>query len=396
MRILIAHNRYQQPGAEDQVFTAEADLLTARGHDVIRYELHNDSINNTGKWALVRNTMWNPRTAEAVQRLVRQNQIEVAHFHNIFPVMSPSVYRAARTEGAAVVQTLHNFRLVCPGNTMFRDNHRCDDCIGKPIPWPSVLHACYRGDRQATAVSAAMLAYHRALGTWSNSIDVYVALSEFNRSLFSSAGFADASLFVKPNFLKSDPGPGTRKRAGALFIGRLIPEKGISTLLAAWKRIGSRLPLSIFGDGPLRDEVASAAESSDGAIRWLGWRSRNEVDEALGAASVVISPSVWIEAGPLSVIESFARGTPVIASRLGSLAEFVKPDVSGYLFDPGNPESLVEAVEAFLKLPDCGSGMGETARGIFLDTYSAEPAYRNMLALYHFALKNFEGSKTRR
>jgi glycosyltransferase involved in cell wall biosynthesis len=396
MRILIAHNRYQQPGAEDQVFTAEADLLADHGHDVIRYELHNNSIKSTGKFKVALDTIWNPQSAGAVQRLVRHNRIEVAHFHNIFPVMSPSVYRAARDEGAAVVQTLHNFRLICPSSTMFRDNHLCSDCVGKPLPWPSVLHACYRGDRQATTVSAAMLTYHRALGTWSNSIDAYVALSQFNRSLFCRAGFAEGSLFVKPNFLKADPGPGRRKRTGALFIGRLIPEKGISTLLAAWKRIGSRLPLTVFGDGPLRDEVASAAESSDGAVSWLGWRSRSEVDEALGAASVVISPSVWIEAGPLSVIESFARGTPVIASRLGSLAEFVKPDVSGYLFDPGNPASLVAAVEKFLELPDCGSRMGEAAREIFLDTYSAEPAYKNMLALYDFALKNFDASRTRR
>jgi glycosyltransferase involved in cell wall biosynthesis len=396
MRILIAHNRYQQPGAEDQVFTAEADLLADHGHDVIRYELHNNSIKSTGKFKVALDTIWNPQSAGAVQRLVRHNRIEVAHFHNIFPVMSPSVYRAARDEGAAVVQTLHNFRLICPSSTMFRDNHLCSDCVGKPLPWPSVLHACYRGDRQATTVSAAMLTYHRALGTWSNSIDAYVALSQFNRSLFCRAGFAEGSLFVKPNFLKADPGPGSRKRTGALFIGRLIPEKGISTLLAAWKRIGSRLPLTVFGDGPLRDEVASAAESSDGAVSWLGWRSRSEVDAALGAASVVISPSVWIEAGPLSVIESFARGTPVIASRLGSLAEFVKPDVSGYLFDPGNPASLVAAVEKFLELPDCGSRMGEAAREIFLDTYSAEPAYKNMLALYDFALKHFDASRTRR
>jgi len=240
-----------------------------------------------------------------------------------------------------------------------------------------------------------MLAFHRARGTWSSNIDVYVALSEFNRSLFCRAGFADASMFVKPNFLTSDPGPGLPKRTGALFVGRLIPEKGISVLLAAWKRIGSKLPLTIIGDGPLRDEVASAAKSSDGAVRWLGWRNRSEVNEALGAASVTISPSVWIEAGPLSVIESFARGTPVIASRLGSLSEFVKPGVLGYLFEPGNPASLAETVERFLKLPDGGSSMGETARKLFLDTYSAEPAYKNMLALYQFALRNFEASKTR-
>lgn len=393
MRILIAHNRYQQPGAEDQVFAAEADLLADRGHEVVRYELHNNSIKSTGRLKLARNTIWNSGSAEEVQLLVRYHKIEVAHFHNIFPVMSPSVYRAARDEGAAVVQTLHNFRLVCPGNTMFRNNHLCSDCVGKPIAWPSILHACYRGDRQATAVSAAMLAYHGARGTWSHSVDVYVALSEFNRSLFHNAGFAAASLFVKPNFLKSDPGPGTGNRAGALFVGRLIPEKGVLTLLTAWERIGLKLPLTILGDGPLRDKVASAAESSGGAVKWLGWRSRSEVDAALGAASVVISPSIWVEAGPLAVIESFARGTPVIASRLGSLAEFVKPDLSGFLFDPGDPASLVEAVENFIKLPDLGQRMGANAREIFLNNYSAERAYDNMLALYQFALKKFAASK---
>jgi glycosyltransferase involved in cell wall biosynthesis len=156
-----------------------------------------------------------------------------------------------------------------------------------------------------------------------------------------------------------------------------------------------KLPLTVIGDGPLRDEVASAARSSNGAVRWLGWRNRSEVDDALGAASVLISPSVWIEAGPLSVIESFARGTPVIASRLGSLSEFVKPGVLGYLFDPGNPASLAETVERFLTLPDGGLSMGEAARKLFLDTYSAEPAYNNMLALYEFALRNFEASKAR-
>jgi glycosyltransferase involved in cell wall biosynthesis len=396
MRILVAHNRYQLPGAEDQVFTAEADLLADHGHEVIRYELHNNSIKSTGRLKLARNTIWNPESARSIQLLVRYNQIEVAHFHNTFPVMSPSVYRAARDEGAAVVQTLHNFRLVCPGNTMFRANHLCDECVGKPLPWPSVLHACYRGDRQATAVSAAMLAYHRATGTWAHNIDAYVALSEFNRSVFCRAGLAEASIFVKPNFLKSDPGPGRRKRAGAVFVGRLIPEKGISTLLTAWKEIGIKLPLTIFGDGPLRDEVSSAAACSNGTVRWLGWRSRSEVDEALGAASIVISPSVWIEAGPLSVIESFARGTPVIASRLGSLAEFVKPEVSGYLFDPNNPESLVAAVQKFLKLPDGGARMGEAARKIFVERFSAGPAYNNLIALYDFARRNFDASKMRR
>jgi glycosyltransferase involved in cell wall biosynthesis len=165
--------------------------------------------------------------------------------------------------------------------------------------------------------------------------------------------------------------------------------------LKAWERIGPRLPLTIFGDGPLRNEVASTAKASNGGITWLGWRSRSEIDAALGAASVTICPSIWVEAGTLSVIESFARGTPVVASRLGSLAEFVESGRSGYLFEPGNSAALVEAIENFLKLPDSGLKMGANAREVFLKTYSADLANDNLLDLYSFALRRFRSSKIR-
>ena len=375
------------------MFAAEADLLASHGHDVVRYELHNDSIKSTGRLALVRDTIWNSRTADEVEALVRDNKIEVAHFHNTFPVMSPSVYRAARNAGASVVQTLHNFRLVCPGSNLFRNGRICTDCVGKAVAWPSVVHACYRGDRRATAVTAAMIAFHKARGTWSNDVDAYVVLSDFARSLLGRAGFTPNAIFVKPNFLKSDPGPGTAKRSGALFMGRLSPEKGILTLLKAWERVGQRLPLTIFGDGPLRNEVASAAKSSNGEITWLGWRSRSEIDAALGTASLTILPSTCMEPFSLSIVESLARGTPVIASRLEALRERVLPGRSGYFFEAGNSDSLVEAIEKFLKLPDAGLKMRRNAREIFLEEYSSDRAYDNLLALYGLALENFRSSK---
>jgi glycosyltransferase involved in cell wall biosynthesis len=393
VRILFAHNRYQQPGGEDQVFGAEADLLASRGHTVMRYELHNDAIKTTGGFEVARNTIWNPKAAEEVGVLVRDNGIEVAHFHNTFPVMSPAVYRAARRAGAAVVQTLHNFRLICPACTLFREGRLCGDCVGKAVPWPAVVHACYRGDRRATAVAAAMLAFHNAKGTWSNDVDAYVALSEFNRALFCRAGFSTSSMYVKPNFLKSDPGPGADNRAGAVFAGRLVKEKGILTLLKAWENIGSQLPLTILGDGPLRNEVATAAQRSSGAISWLGWRNHSEIDAILGEGAVAICPSIWVEAGPLSVIESFARGTPVVASRLGTLGEWVQDGFSGYLFEAGDPASLVEAIGKFVRQPDGGSQMRENARRTFLEIYSPGQAYRNLLGLYRFARQNFESPK---
>jgi glycosyltransferase involved in cell wall biosynthesis len=178
-----------------------------------------------------------------------------------------------------------------------------------------------------------------------------------------------------------------------VFAGRLVKEKGILTLLKAWEKIGPQLPLTILGDGPLRNEVATAAERSAGAISWLGWRDHSEIDAILGDAAVAICPSIWVEAGPLSVIESFARGTPVVASRLGTLGEWVQDGFSGYLFEAGNPASLVEAIGKFIRQPDGGSQMRENARRTFLEIYSPGQAYRNLLGLYRFARQNFESPK---
>lgn len=397
MRVLMAHNRYQLPGAEDHVYEAEADLLRRRGHSVVQFELHNDSLASTNPLAAARDGFWNYEAAEKVRAIVAEQKIEVAHFHNIFPVMSPSVYYAARSAGAAVVQTLHNFRLLCPRCTLFRAGHICHDCAGKPVAWPAVVHGCYR-NRSASAVTAAMTAFHGAIGTWKSAVDAYVALTDFSRELFVRYGLPQTSVFVKPNFLATDLGMGAVERRDALFVGRLVVEKGIPTLLEAWKRIGSRLPLKIYGDGPLRDDVALAAERSGGAITWFGWKDRAEVNAALGSASVLIFPSTWYECGPLAVIESLARGTPVIAANLGALSEMIRPGSDGYHFTPGSADSLVEAVETFLSLADGGRQLGKSARAAFLQKYTADQGYENLLELYRFAMaanraSNSNGSK---
>lgn len=386
MRILMAHNRYQLPGAEDHVYEAEADLLREHGHSVVQFELHNHSIEPAGTFSAAKNGFWNFEAAKQIGALVAEHKIEVAHFHNIFPLMSPSAYRAARKAGAAVVQTLHNFRLLCPRCTLFRAGRVCHDCVGKSFAWPAVVHGCYRS-RSTSAATAAITGFHTALGTWRSAVDAYVALTEASRDLFVQSGrLSETSIFVKPNFLTVDPGVGSTDRHGALFVGRLVLEKGIPTLLEAWKRIGSRLPLTIYGDGPLRDDVARAAAESAGAITWLGWRDRSEVNAALGSASVLIFPSAWYECGPLSVIESLARGTPVIGANLGALSEMICSGSSGYHFAAGSADSLVEAVSTFLSRPDGGRQLQKSARAAFLQKYTAAQGYDNLLELYRFAL----------
>ena len=209
MRILLAHNRYQQEGGEDQSFAAEAAMLRDRGHEVIEYTTHNRAIDGMNHVALALRTVWNATTYAELRRLFRRHRPQIAHFNNTFPLISPSAYYAARAEGVPVVQTLRNFRLLCPNALLFRNGKICHECVSTTTAWPAVVHKCYRGSRAASAVVAAMLTTHRTCGTWHTSVDTYIALTQFSRQTFVDAGFPADRIIVKPNFVYPDPGPGT-------------------------------------------------------------------------------------------------------------------------------------------------------------------------------------------
>lgn len=255
MEILIIHNYYQQSGGEDQVFTAEANLLEAQGHQVLRYTVHNDAVANINPMTLAGVTVWNRAIYRDLRQLLRQEKPQVVHFHNSFPLISPAAYYAARSEGVPVVQTLHNYRLLCPNAVFFRDGQVCEDCLGKFVPWPGVVHACYKESRATTGMVAAMLTVHRVLQTWTETVDLYIALTQFARQKFIQGGLPAEKIVVKPNFVHPDPGPGEGRGGYALFVGRLSPEKGIGILLTAWEKLRGKVDLKIVGDGPLAPQV---------------------------------------------------------------------------------------------------------------------------------------------
>ena len=384
MRILICHNFYQQAGGEDQVFAAESDLLRGHGHDVETFTVRNDSIELQGRLKTAAATLWNRGPARDIAELVRKHRTQVVHFHNTFPVISPAAYSAARGAGAAVVQTLHNYRLICPSATLFRDGQPCEKCVGH-LPLPAVAHACYRGSRAVTAVTAAMLGVHRALGTYADQIDAYIALTQFARDKFLSAGFEAEKIHVKPNFLDPDPGPGPGDGKFALFVGRLSEEKGIRPMLAAWQTAGSAIPLKICGDGPLAEEVKQAAETNP-TLQWLGRRPLTEIIELMGRASMLIFPSLWYEGFPRTIVESFARGTPVIASRLGSMKELIQPNRTGQFFEPGDSQCLAQVVTTLAANPAALAAMRQSAREDFQKKYDGPRNYRLMLDIYRQAI----------
>ncbi|MCA6122028.1 glycosyltransferase [Bradyrhizobium sp. WSM 1704] len=385
MRILVAHNYYQQAGGEDEQVAVEVAMLRSFGHEVAQFSLHNNAIDAMNRLALASRTIWNRSSSLELTRLLRTHRPQIVHFHNTFPLISPAAYWAARAEGAAVVQTLHNFRLCCINAVLFRDGRVCEDCLGKAVPWPGILHKCYRNSLGASSATATMVATHRLLGTWQKAVDVYIALSEFSRGKLLQGGLPADKITVKPNFVYPDPGPGNGNGRFALFVGRLSQEKGIETLLAAWRRLRDDIQLKIVGDGPLAQQVREAA-AADGRIEWLGYKPLDFVHRLLGEAAVLLLTSRCYENFPRVAVEAFAKGTPVIASRLGAMAEIVEDGRTGLHFEPGDADDLAAKVGGLLAHPSELAQMRGAARERFAQNFIAETNHDMLMAIYQRAV----------
>lgn len=386
MKILLCHNHYQQRGGEDLSFAAEAQLLESRGHQVTRFTMHNNAIEEMSRWQAARRTFWNPGSLAELRRIIRKVQPEVMHCTNTFPLMSPSVYQAARAEGVPVVQSLRNYRLLCPGALFLRDGKVCEDCLGKAFAWPGVKHGCYRQSRAASAVVAGMTAVHRLIGTWRRDVDLYFTPSEFARRKHIEGGLPADRILVKPNFIDPDPGPGTGRGGFALFVGRLSPEKGIDTLLRAWDQLGSDYHLKIVGDGPLADSVRAQA-ATRAHVEWSGHLGHDAVLDLVGEAECLLVPSVWYETFGRTIIEAYARGTPVIASRLGAMSELVDDGRTGLLVEPGNPGALAEAMRTMKADPLRRERMRQEARREYREKYTGERNHTLLTEIYRAAVK---------
>jgi glycosyltransferase involved in cell wall biosynthesis len=393
MRILLVHNKYRERGGEDVVFESEERLLKQNNQSVNRIVFDNKDIPDRrsllASTRLIGSTIWSSEGAARVRSMVREFRPDIVHFHNTFPLISPAAYSACKAEGVAVVQTLHNYRLLCPNSYFFRDGHACEDCVGHTPPWPGVIHACYRGSRPQSAVVAAMLTTHRLRRTWQRDVDLYIALTEFAQQRFISGGLPAEKITVKPNFVSTDPGVGEHGGGYALFVGRLSEEKGVRTLLQAWERLGGRLALKIAGDGPLADEVAWAAKRGIG-VEWLGRQTKEQVTALMQNAQTLILPSLWYEAFALVIVEAYSVGLPVIASNLGSMSSLIQHGRTGLHFSPGDPEDLAAKVEWTETYPEVVAEMGREARREYEAKYTAEQNYQTLLRIYEQAIQHAE------
>ena len=384
MKILLAHNYYRSsaPSGEDAVFRGERALLEGAGHEVIPFERHNDDIDESTlrrRWVLALEGAWSRQSYDEIAALIGRHRPDVAHFHNTFPLISPSAYAACQDNGVPVVQTLHNYRLICANALLLRDGKPCEACVGTSL-LPALRYRCYRGSLPATGAIVWMLARNRWHGTYRRLVDRYIALTRFAAGRLVAGGLPVERMTVKPNFLDAPPAAAETRETFAIYVGRLSDEKGVRTLLRAWATNRS-LPLKILGDGPLRAELANAAARQGLPIELLGQRPKDEVLRLMRRAALQIVPSECYEGFPMVILEAFACGTPVVASNIGSLAEIVEHERTGLLFAPGDAEDLASKVQSLANSP-ARLTYGHAARAVFEEKYTAERNLSMLLDIY--------------
>lgn len=390
MKVLLCHNHYRSsaPSGEDAVFQNEFALLEKRGVDVIPFERFNDDIDDStfsNRARLAAATIWSSRSYKDIYEVIQRTRPDIAHFHNTFPLISPSAYIACQKASVPVVQTLHNYRLVCPGALLLRDGHPCEDCLGNTLI-PALRYRCYRGSLSATGALVGMLTFHRLLHTYQNSITRYIALTQFSASRMILGGLPEKTIDIKPNFLPDPPATGPGNGGYAVFVGRLSKEKGAHTLLDAWKHIKS-LKLKILGDGPLRTELEEQASQQRINVEFLGSQSRTEVLDIIRYADLQIIPSEWYEGFPMVALEGYACGTPILASRIGSLEEIVIDGETGVTFNPGDENDLANKVNKLMENRLQLTSLRNTTRSHFDKYYTEDRNFKIIMAIYNHAIR---------
>ena len=375
-RVLMVHNFYQIGGGEHTVFENEVRLLREHGHEVITYTRDNAEINNSKmrKLLLPFTTVFSLKTYREVKKIIKSQKVDLVHCHNTFPLVSPSVYYAGWKCRVPVIQTVHNFRFICPNGVFFRNDVTCEDCLKNGLKC-GINNACYRNSKIQTIVLVNMLRIHRFLGTYKKLYCIF--LTDFNRGKFRGLlGDMLDKQFTKPNFEYIDPPKEIEKRDGSfVFIGRLDKNKGIDFIVDNW---GTDWELYIFGNGTLEEYVKNAC-SKNNHLHYMGFQPQTVIWNYLGRATAMLFPTDLYEGFPMTLIESFALGTPVICSDIGNGADIVKKEKAGTAFKRRNIESLFEAIKEVVNNFEQYSS---NAKSAYEAHYTPESNYRQLMSIY--------------
>ncbi|MBY6070786.1 glycosyltransferase family 4 protein [Marinobacter salsuginis] len=400
MKILLGHNYYRSssPSGENLVYEMERQLLLRNGHSVTAFTRCSDTLSKEGMAGVIKGALhipWNTAISRDIKKRLISENIDVLHAHNTFPMISPSVFWAARGL-AARVMTLHNYRLFCANAIPLRGGKVCTECLHKRSALPAMLHGCYRNSRIATAPLATSVELHRRIGTWKHQVEAFICLSEFQRELMIDAGLPKHKVHVKPHFYPGAPDvvPWEGRRPAVIFAGRLGAEKGVANLIRAWQKWGKEAPeLRIVGDGPLRSQLEKMAEGLP--VKFLGRLTAEETQREISESMLQILPSECFETFGLVVREAFAFGTPSAVSNIGPLPSIVDKGVNGTVFEAFDPPSLLREVKALWETPGLLPKLGNGARKKFEDKYTEQTNYNQLIEIYNEAkeIAKFELSK---
>ncbi len=388
MSILIIHNRYLLSGGEDEVVKSEENMLRRFGHKVAVYMRSNSEIQNFSLLKRIKTFLidiyWSRESYAAVRKLIREKRPDIVHVHNTFFLVSPSIYDACNDEKVPIVQTLHNYRLLCPIGIFYRDGKICKDCLIKGLK-SSVINKCWKGSRLATLFLTIIIKIIR-LRIFFKKVKHYIVLGEFSRQMYTTNGVPSEKVSIKPNFLDFDPEISNCQGGYGLFIGTLQEYKGIKTLIKAWHNVKDHFPLKIIGEGPLRKELEESAQGKN--IEFLGQKPLCDVMDYIKRSLFVIVPSECYETGVRVIIEAFAAGIPLIASNHGAMQELIVEHETGLFFTPKDDKGLSEKVNYLIDHKDIAKKMGFNARKEFEEKYTQEKNYQWLMNVYRLALKN--------
>ncbi|MGY3508910.1 glycosyltransferase [Bradyrhizobium lupini] len=389
MRVLQVHNSYQHRGGEDTVVAAEAALLRQHGNDVEQLIVSNDQISGfRHKMSTVLSLAYSRQSKELMSARVREFRPDIVHFHNLFPLLTPSVYDACWDSRIPTVQTLHNFRLGCINGMLLRDGVICEKCWGGNPLW-GAIHRCYRNSALGSAAAAVALSRQHARRTYHNKVARFIALTAFAKRKFANLGLPEHRIVVKSNFVSDPEGKDdfNERRQGALFVGRLSEEKGIPELIDLWREID--YPLTIVGEGPLE---ARAKAASPPHIRYTGFLTPDQVRQTMRRSAFLVFPSRWYEGLPMVIIEAFASGLPVLGSALGGTAELLATGEGGWLMPPNETSEWPQLVRDILTEPGALNEKQLSARRLFEREFSATVNYRQLVSIYNDAKAEFQSA----
>lgn len=379
MKILQVHNYYQLSGGEDTVVAHEKALLEENGHEVITFYKRNEEINDYSffrKMGLLYSTTWSQDTYNEAMEVIRANRPNVCHVHNFLPLISPSIYKACKDSNVPVVQTLHNYRLICTNGLFLREGKVCEECLGKSA-YHSVPKKCYRNSYAQTYAVARMIEKNKADRTWTKLVDAYFCFTEFAKSKFIASGLPEEKLIVKPNFVAPPSAEATESNPSPylIYVGRLEENKGIRLFMEISYQLN--IPLKIVGEGPMEEQLHGLPN-----IELLGKRAHEEVLELIQHAKALLFPSLCYEGMPMTILEAFAHKTPVIASDLGAMQTIIAHQKNGWLFEPDSASALLSSIQTLLENEEIAEGLSNAAFNDFQKLYSREKNYELLMDTY--------------